>query len=210
VTENEPSADTDSSDLLERSGQLTALDDALRSVLGGSPGQLQFVGGEAGAGKTALLHHFCGGRAGSVRVLWGACDALFTPRPLGPLRDVAEQTQGELKQLVDTAARPHDVTTALMHELTRRTPTVVVFEDLHWADEATLDVVRLLARRLETVPALVLASYRDDELDRDHPLRLVLGELAGVKAVGRVSVPPLSAVGVATLAEPHGFNADEL
>jgi DNA-binding CsgD family transcriptional regulator/tetratricopeptide (TPR) repeat protein len=210
VTETEPRADTDSSDLLERSGQLTALDDALAVVSGGAGGQLRFVGGDAGAGKTTLLRHFCHERASSIRVLWGACDALFTPRPLGPLQDVAEQTQGELKQLVDSAARPHEVTAALMHELTRRTPTVVVFEDLHWADEATLDVVRLLARRLETVPALVLASYRDDELDRDHPLRLVLGELAAVKAVGRVSVPPLSAVGVATLAEPRGFNADEL
>ena len=210
VTESESRADIDSSGLLERSGQVTALDDALAAASGVTGGQLRFVGGEAGAGKTTLLRHFCGERGDSARVLWGACDALFTPRPLGPLQDVAEQTQGELKQVVDTAARPHDITTALIHELASRTPTVVVFEDLHWADEATLDVVRLLARRLDTTGALVLASYRDDELDREHPLRLVLGELTGVKAVGRVSVPPLSAVGVAALAEPHGFNAEEL
>jgi DNA-binding CsgD family transcriptional regulator/tetratricopeptide (TPR) repeat protein len=210
LTGTELKAETDSSHLLERSGHLDALADALAAVSGGARGALRFVGGEAGAGKTTLLRHFCGERAGSARILWGSCDALFTPRPLGPLQDVAEQTQGQLKELVDTAARPHDVTTALIHELARRTPTVVVFEDLHWADEATLDVVRLLARRLDGTGALVLASYRDDELDRDHPLRLVLGELAGVKAVGRVSVPPLSAAGVATLAEPHGFNADEL
>jgi DNA-binding CsgD family transcriptional regulator/tetratricopeptide (TPR) repeat protein len=210
LTETELRGDSDSSRLLERSGQFTALDDALAAVSGGACGELRFVGGEAGAGKTTLLRHFCGERADSARVLWGACDALFTPRPLGPVQDVAEQTQGELKQLVDRAARPHDITTALIHELARRTPTVVVFEDLHWADEATLDVVRLLARRLDTTGALVLASYRDDELDRDHPLRLVLGELAGVQAVGRLSVPPLSAVGVATLAAPLGLNAEEL
>lgn len=210
VPNSEPRADSDSSELLERSTQLTALDDALAAVLGASRGRLEFVGGEAGVGKTTLLRHFCDERQRSARVLWGSCDALFTPRPLGPLQDVAQQTQGELKQLVETAARPHEVTTALMHELTARAPTILVLEDLHWADEATLDVVRLLARRVETVPALVLASYRDDELDRDHPLRLVLGELATGHGVGRLSLPPLSAMGVAKLAEPLGFNADEL
>jgi DNA-binding CsgD family transcriptional regulator/tetratricopeptide (TPR) repeat protein len=198
------------SELLERSRHFTALDDARAVVLGHSRGRLKLVGGEAGVGKTALLRHFCDERQGSARVLWGSCDALFTPRPLGPLQDIAEQTQGELKQLVDSAARPHDVTAMLMHELTARAPTILVLEDLHWADEATLDVVRLLARRVETVPALVLASYRDDELDRGHPLRLVLGEVATGQGVSRLSVQPLSAVGVAKLAEPHGFNAEEL
>jgi predicted ATPase len=210
VPKTEPRADSDSGELLERSHHITALDAALADVLGGSRGRLQLVGGEAGVGKTALLRHFCLERQDSARVLWGACDALFTPRPLGPLQDVAQQTQGELEQLVDSAARPHEVTTTLMHELTARAPTILVLEDLHWADEATLDVVRLLARRVENVPALVLASYRDDELDRGHPLRLVLGELATGHAVSRLSVPPLSAMGVAKLAEPRGVNADEL
>ena len=206
VPKTERSADTESSDLLERSGQLAALDEALAS----SRGSLVFVGGEAGVGKTALLRHFCEERPGSARVLWGACDALFTPRPLGPLQDVAEQTQGALKQLVETTARPHDVATTLIQELTSRPPTLLVLEDLHWADEATLDVVRLLGRRVETVPALVLVSYRDDELDRGHPLRVVLGELAAARGVSRLSVPRLSATGVAKLAEPHGFDPDEL
>jgi len=209
VRKTEPKADSDSSELLERSGQLTALDDAFAAVLAASRGRLVFVGGEAGVGKTALLRRFCDERQRSARVLWGSCDALFTPRPLGPLHDVAHQTQGKL-ELVESAARPHDVTMALIHELTARAPTILVLEDLHWADEATLDVLRLLARRVETVPALVLASYRDDELDRGHPLRLVLGELATGHAVSRLKVPPLSATGVAKLAEPHGFDADEL
>ena len=210
VRKTEPKVDSDSSELLERSLHLTALDEAFAAVLGASRGRLEFVGGEAGVGKTTLLRRFCDERQGSARVLWGTCDALFTPRPLGPLQDIAQQTQGKLKQLVDTAARPHDVATTLMQELTARAPTILVLEDLHWADEATLDVLRLLARRVESVPALVLASYRDDELDRGHPLRLVLGELATDHAVSRLSVPPLSAMGVAKLAEPHGVNADEL
>ncbi len=123
---------------------------------------------------------------------------------------MAEQTQGQLKEVVDGAGGPWDVATALLHELTARTPTILVLEDLHWADEATLDVVRLLARRIDTVPALVLASYRDDELDRAHPLRLVLGEVATSSGVSRLSVPLLSAEAVAELAAPHGFDADDL
>src|SRR5215217_5172945 len=178
-------------------------------MLGSSRGRMELVGGEAGVGKTTLLRRFCDQQGHSARVLWGACDALFTPRPLGPLQDVAQQTQRELKGLVDSAARPHDVTAALIQELTERAPTILVLEDLHWADEATLDVLRLLGRRIETVPALVLATYRDDELDRGHPLRLVLGELATVSTVSRLTVPPLTAAGVASLAGP-GFNADEL
>jgi len=210
VPKTEPGADPDSSELLERSRHLKVLKDALVSVVGDSRGRLELVGGEAGVGKTALLRHFCDERQGSARVLWGSCDALFTPRPLGPLNDVAEQTQGELKQLVDSAARPQDVTATLMRELTARAPTILVLEDLHWADEATLDVVSLLARRIESVPALVLASYRDDELDRGHPLRLVLGEVATGQGVTHLSVAPLTAAGVAKLAEPQGFDAEEL
>ena len=85
-----------------------------------------------------------------------------------------------------------------------------MIEDLHWADEATLDVVKLLVRRIEGAPALILASYRDDELDRAHPLRLVLGEFATGQAVERLKLESLSPAAVATLAEPHGVDVDEL
>src|SRR5215207_3897291 len=173
-------------------------------------GLLELVGGEAGVGKTSLLRRFCLERQDAARVLWGSCDALFTPGPLGPLQDVSEQTQGKLKEVVESAARPYDVATALIHELTARTPTILVLEDLHWADEATLDVLRLLARRVETVPALVVANYRDDELDRTHPLRILLGELARSRTVRRLKPARLSPGAVAQLAAPYGVDADEL
>ena len=108
----------------------------------------------------------------------GACDALFTPRALGPLLDVAEQTGGELARVTARGADPHEVAATLLRELTRSAPTVLVLEDLHWADEATLDVLRLLARKVDSAPALVVGTYRDDELELRHPLRVVLGELA--------------------------------
>ena len=152
------------------------------------------VAGEAGIGKTALVRTFCEGRP---RVLWGACDALYTPRPLGPLVDIAEEAGGELAALVAEGATPGALAAALAAELRR--PAIVVLEDLHWADEATLDVVRLLARRIETLPALVIATYRDDELDRAHPLRLVLGALPS-RIADRVTPAPLSPEAVAELA----------
>src|SRR6185437_5055451 len=143
-----------------------------------------------------------------ARVLWGACAPLRTPRPLGPLVDVAEATGGELEQLVAAGTRPHEVAAALLGELRRTGPTVLVLEDLHWADEATLDVLALLAARIVSAPALLLASYRDDELDRTHQLRLLLGEV--VRRPGRMKLDALSRAAVAELARPHGADAEEL
>ena len=145
-----------------------------------------------------------------ARILWGACDPLFTPSPLGPLLAVAEGTGGELRAVVERGAMPYEVGAALARELSARAPAVFVLEDVHWADEATLDVLRLLARRVETVPALVVASYRDDALDRAHPLRMLLGELARSPTVGRLQLVRLSPEAVAQLAEPHGVDPGEL
>src|SRR5215217_9640375 len=179
--------------LLERAAELSMLLDCLEAVERSASGQVLLVGGEAGVGKTTLVRRFCEARGQSTRILWGACDPLFTPSPLGPLLGVAEGSGGKLEAVVARGAMPYEVAAALAHELSARGSTVFVLEDVHWADEATLDVLRLLARRIETVPALVVASYRDDELDRAHPLRLVLGELATSQGVSRLSVPPLSA-----------------
>jgi DNA-binding CsgD family transcriptional regulator/tetratricopeptide (TPR) repeat protein len=199
-----------SSELLERARELSMLGECVEAVQRNSCGRVLLIGGEAGVGKTALLRRFCDDRPAAARLLWGACDALFTPRPLGPFVDVAESTGGELEELVETGARPYEVAAALIRELRTRSPTILVLEDVHDADEATLDVLRLLARRVETVPALVLASYRDDELDRGHPVRVALGELATGEATGRMKVAPLSAAAVAKLAEPLGVDAEEL
>jgi ATP/maltotriose-dependent transcriptional regulator MalT len=198
------------SDLLERARQLEALETMLGAVRATSRGRLVLVAGEAGAGKTALTRRFVDEHRGGARVLEGACDALFTPRALGPLLDVAAQTGGQLAATTAGDADPHATANALLDELGRRAPTILVLEDLHWADEATLDVVRLLARRIDTAKALVLATYRDDELELRHPLRVVLGEMATATNVVRCELPPLSREAVAQLAEPHGLDPDEL
>jgi ATP/maltotriose-dependent transcriptional regulator MalT len=194
--------------LLERGETVSALNRLLAGVQSSSEGRLVLVGGEAGVGKTVLLRTFCETQDKPVRILWGACEPLLAPRPLGPLLDVAEATGGELEALVAGAARPHDVAAELLRELRAHGLTVLVLEDVHWADEATLDVLTLLAARIASAPALVLASYRDDELDRAEQLRAVLGELA--HRPERLKVEPLSGAGVAELAEPHAVDAEEL
>jgi DNA-binding CsgD family transcriptional regulator len=193
---------------LERGDDLRALEDSLFAVRASSQGRLVLVAGEAGVGKTALIARFCESQRGSVRVLWGACEPLLTPRPLGPLCDVAETTGGELEELVVRGARPYEVASALIRALVGLGVTVLVLDDLHWADEATLDVVRLLGRRVGSVPALVVASFRDDELDRAQELRIVVGELAGSPV--RLKLAPLSLPAVSELARANGVDDREL
>jgi DNA-binding CsgD family transcriptional regulator/tetratricopeptide (TPR) repeat protein len=196
-------------ELLERDDQLAVLHDCIDAVQTSSRGRLVLVGGEAGVGKTALLRRACDDRPTGARLLWGACDALITPRPLGPFLDIAESTGGELAELVETGSGAFDVAAALMRELRTRT-TILVLEDVHWADDATLDVLRLVGRRVETLPAALLVSYRETELGRFHPLRQVLGELGAGASTMRVRMAPLSEEAVARLAEPHGVDGGAL
>lgn len=204
-----PAISTRAPQLLERDQQLRELTGQLVQVTASRAGRLCLVGGEAGVGKTALARAFCSGSAG-LRVLWGACEALYTARPLGPFADMADAVGGELADLVRGHPRPHEVATALL-TLLRRTPvTIAVLEDIHWADEATLDVLRLLSRRIESAPGIVLATYRDDGLSRDHPLRALLGEMPRQEPVIRIKLQPLSAAAVATLARPLNVDPDEL
>ena len=199
-----------SRELLERGDQLSLLGECVDAVRTSSRGRLLLVGGEAGVGKTALLRRFSEERPSGTRLLWGACDALFTPRPLGPFLDIAETTGGELEELVETGAGAFDVAAGLMRELRTRSPTILVLEDVHWADDATLDVLRLLGRRVESLPAAVLVSYRHTELDRFHPLRQVLGEFGSGPSTMRLTLAALSPEAVAQLAEPHGVDGAAL
>jgi DNA-binding CsgD family transcriptional regulator/tetratricopeptide (TPR) repeat protein len=181
-----------------RTGELLERDELLDQLASLGPGRLVFVGGEAGVGKTALVRAF--GARVDAPLLEGACENLTTPTPLGPFLDVLERAAA--------AGEPRHVANALLDELT--TSHVLVLEDLHWADQATLDVLRVLGRRIDRTPSVVLATYREDEVEGDHPLRLVLGELASAPAVSRLSVPRLSADAVRELAEAHGADGDAI
>src|SRR5262249_34046568 len=153
--------------------------------------------GEAGIGKTSLVEHFVALYAGSARTLSGRCEALFTPRPLGPLYDIAGQTRGRLIETLKNDPLRATVFSAVLEDLqAAKMPTLLVLEDVHWADEATLDLIKFLGRRVQGLPVLLLLTFRDDELGPDHPLWFVLGDLPG-KHVTRIRLLPLSEQAVA-------------
>jgi DNA-binding CsgD family transcriptional regulator len=194
-------------ELLERDAQLASLDGFVAEAAAGR-GRLVLVFGEAGAGKTSLLRRFSA--EAPADILWGSCDPLSTPRPLGPLVEIAGDAGGDLEEAVARGAAPYEIVDALPSPSSIATAVVVVLEDLHWADEATLDVLRLLARKVETTRTMVVGTYRDDEVDRNHPLRIALGEIARRPAVERIAVTPLSQAAVAELAAPAGVDPAEL
>jgi DNA-binding CsgD family transcriptional regulator/tetratricopeptide (TPR) repeat protein len=196
-------------ELLERSSFLDALAGYATEARHGS-GRLVLVSGESGIGKTALAEAFQAQLHGA-RWLWGACDGLLTPRPLGPLFDIAAQAGGQLLRLCGQGAARDQLFGAFLAELDSSAPlTVAVIEDVHWADEATLDLLRFAGRRLSRMRAVVLVTYRDDELGDDHPLRMLLGDLATQRATRRMGLPPLSQDAVRELVGQRDVDAAEL
>ncbi|HSD75490.1 MAG TPA: AAA family ATPase, partial [Steroidobacteraceae bacterium] len=196
-------------ELLERQSQLDELTQYLREAEAGS-GKVAFVVGEAGAGKSALVEAFAAQLSRGARVVWGACDALQTPRALGPVHEVASAlTVASAGSDLAEQSRPQ-LFARLVDELARRDRfTVVVLEDLHWADEATLDFVRYVGRRIQRTRCLLIATYRDDELAATHPLRRMLGEITG-RHTTRIRVPPLSLAAVTRLAEGGPRNVERI
>lgn len=195
--------------LLERESDLADLSDCLAAAASGH-GRITLVIGEAGIGKTTLLRRFAAEHGDEARVLWGSCEALFTPQPLAPLYDIARQLGGELESVLAETDRRERVFHATIAALAEDAGTkVIVFEDAHWADEATLDLIKFLGRRLHNLPVLLVVSYRDDEINPRHPLCSVLGDLPAA-LLRRLRLAPLSATAVATLAQAAGRAARNL
>lgn len=191
--------------LLERGDALNKLEQAHQLAAAGN-GRCLLISGEAGIGKTSLVEQFIPRQ--TTRVLWGACDALFTPRPLGPLYDMATQLRGELLALLEGVPNRPAIYAACLKEC--QTPTILVFEDIHWADEATLDLLKYLGRRIQQTCSLIIATYRDDELGSQHPLRLLLGDLVRHPGVERVGLTPLSLTAVRQLAKNYRGDVTQL
>jgi len=193
--------------LLERDRALAAVGAQLRQAAQGR-GQTLLVSGEAGVGKTSLLRAAAVDHAGAL--WWGACDALETPHPLAPLRDIARANDVSFRASLDGSRT--DLFEAVLAELAAsRGPTLLVVEDAHWADESTLDLVKFLGRRIARLPAVLAVTYRDDEVTASHPLRRVIGYLPAGD-VTRIQLAPLSPEGVETMARnalrsPQGLHA---
>ena len=165
--------------LLERDTPLRALGQRLQDAQAGS-GKVVLLSGEAGVGKSSLVESFVRGRQEAARTLWGTCDALSTPRALGPVHELAARLPASPDHAQPDAASREHLFRTLLQDLSRPDRTsIVVLEDLHWADEATLDFVRYLARRIQRTRCLLVVTYRDDELGATHPVRAAVGELTG-------------------------------
>ncbi|HZU19802.1 MAG TPA: AAA family ATPase [Gaiellaceae bacterium] len=195
-------------DLLEREAELADLEAAVQR-LGDGRGRLVLLGGEAGIGKTALVRELRTRVGPRVRVLVGACEPLSVPVPLAPLRELARAAGGPEPAELGSGDRLQ-LADRLLDVLREYAPAVAVVEDAHWADPATLDVVRLLGRRVEQAPVVLIVTYRDDEVDANPDLRRLLGDLATWSDVRRLTLRPLSREAVRTLATPAGVDATRL
>ena len=195
--------------LLEREAQLAALA-SYAGEARKAQGRLVLVAGEAGVGKSALVEELQRDLP-EAAWFWGACDGLFTPRPLGPLFDIAAKLGGELLELCRADAPRADLFAALLRQVSEPGGLrVLVVEDIHWADEATIDLLRFLGRRIRDATVLLIVTYRDDGLSATDPLRIALGDLATQRSVRRIGLAPLSADAVRVLAGDQGLDAAAL
>lgn len=196
--------------LLERDWVIDALDERVAEAAAGR-GSIVFVAGEAGAGKTSALRAFLDRRPDDIDALIGACDSMPTPGQLWPLRELAAGATSALRDPILGGGDREALFRGALAELSARPgATIMVIEDVHWADDATLDLLRFLGRRVDGTRGLVIVTYRDDNSAQLRRLRLVLGDLATMPGVHRIALPPLSRDAVAQLARSRACDLDEL
>ncbi len=196
-------------ELVERSGYLQQLEKSFSAIEQGE-GHCIFVSGEAGIGKTTLVKAFCKTLKKNYPVYQGSCDALFTPRPLAPLYDVLLQINNVLWKESQGITERSVLFSSVLHALSKQDQTtLIVFEDIHWADEATLDFIKFLARRISQLNCLFILTYRNDEITAAHPLRNVLGQLPP-DSFTRIELPPLSLEAVQQWAAEKGYNGNDV
>ena len=196
--------------MLERDAELAALAHAAREAAD-RHGSVVLVKGEAGIGKSSLVEALRSHLPAEGRMLVGYCDDLATPRTLGPFRDLVGSVGTELSRAVTDGSERDRVLTALRTELTWPDhPTVLVIEDIHWADDATLDALRYLIRRIADLPAVLVLTYRDDELNREHPLHGLLGQASRSDHVRHLPLRRLSQQAVRQLSAGSSVDAHDL
>ncbi|HET6768847.1 MAG TPA: AAA family ATPase [Chitinophagaceae bacterium] len=195
--------------LLERDGFLSSLQTQFKKVAEGE-GHCVFISGEAGIGKTALINAFCREQKENCNIYQGTCDALFSPRPLAPLYDIVWQMRSDLWENKGDIADRSELFTSFFHKLgNQKEVTVILIEDIHWADEATLDFIKFLARRITQLRCLFILTYRDNQIHSLHPLRNVLGHL-NPDTFTRVQLPPLSRQAVEKMAVERGYSGEDV
>jgi DNA-binding CsgD family transcriptional regulator/tetratricopeptide (TPR) repeat protein len=169
-------------------------------------GRIVALAGEAGTGKSTLVNRFVERAAIGVHVYRGACENLTTPEALLPLRDIARASGAAFNAAADHLQAFEWLLNLLGDP---GAASILVVEDLHWADSVTLDLIRYLARRIGRLRVLVLLTYRDEEVDARSPIRALLGE-APPGIVARETLEPLSLEAVIRVAKSVGRNGADL
>jgi DNA-binding CsgD family transcriptional regulator/tetratricopeptide (TPR) repeat protein len=218
--------------LVGRQAELSSLDAALGRVLGGEQ-VTALVGGEAGVGKSRLVHELIGqARDGGARVLVGSCveldgggipfapvvemiRALAAELPGAELDAVLGTARGEIGRLVPEleddqpaafagerdASRLLELMLGVIGRVSARAPLMLVFEDLQWADSATLDLLALLVARTSASRLLLVLTVRSDELHRAHPFRRMAARWEQQRVVERLELDRLDERDVAAQVE---------
>jgi predicted ATPase len=190
--------------LVERDHVLTALRELANDAAAGA-GRLVFLGGEAGVGTTTLAGALTAEAPDGTVVRRGACDSLTTAEALGPLLDATPEIADDLGE-DSTLSRSRLF--RRIQDVLCLSPTLLVLDDVHWADEATLDLLSFLGRRIDRWPLMIVATFRADEVGPAHPLTVVMGDLATVPGVARMQLPPLTPDGVRRLVDEAGSQID--
>ncbi|HWN87928.1 MAG TPA: AAA family ATPase, partial [Chitinophagaceae bacterium] len=195
--------------LIEREEFLDSLQTKFDNVAKGE-GHCVLIGGEAGIGKTSLIKAFCNSKKKDYKIYRGTCDALFTPRPLAPFYDIVWQMEGETWENIVNITDRSRLFAGLLRKLENQKQTIIiVFEDIHWADEATLDFIKFLARRITQLHCLFILTYRDNEIHSSHPLRNVLGQLTP-GFFTRLQLTSLSRNAGEKLAQEKGWSGEDV
>jgi DNA-binding CsgD family transcriptional regulator len=181
--------------LVEREEQLQTLGGIL-SDSSSNGGQVVLVSGEAGHGKTTLINSVLDDLDHRYQVLVSACEPIGVPAAFSPLFELLGTLPAQLgDDILTRAGRPS--VAAGMLDFVKNERVVLVIEDVHWADEATLGLVRFLGRRIGATMSTLIVTYRPEEIDPTHPLRVVVADLG--PAAKRIDLPPLSLDGVSRM-----------
>ncbi|MBB3441316.1 LuxR family transcriptional regulator [Rhizobium sp. BK379] len=193
--------------LIERAPNLDHLQSLLREAADGS-GRVVLLEGEAGAGKSSLAAAFAGAVPEDTRVLSGACENFGTAEPLGPWRDIARQARWSLTRV--TGGNWIALFSEVLDLLTDGgRPTLLVIEDIHWADDATLNLIRYIGRRIRHTCLLLVATARNDDTPGQTRLRRLLADIPPAHWL-RITVPPLSKAAVLELADSKGLDGEAI